>query len=147
MTVSTAIQSQAFSGSMREGQAWPIVSREYWPDGVLIDGSLTSGIHGMTSVTVEVFDEQGASANVAVFTASGIVPSTVFYAVIQPADGFWTLDTGGYNFHYILLPTSFDQQGGHTYRIEVTIALHASNTVYPTWRLVFWTRCEPASGS
>jgi hypothetical protein len=127
MTVSTSCQGQSFAGSLREGQTWPIVDRVYWPDGTLADNA-TSGAHGVDDVTLSVYDEQGASPSIAIYTAT-LTTTSLFSAAVVTSNSYWTIDAGGYNFLYLSAPTDFEQVGEHTYTFEFVLNADASNTV------------------
>jgi hypothetical protein len=118
-------------GAMYEGQNAIIKARLTSDVGTRLS---TDGSAVPTSVTIKVFDKQDTPATVLNATTTLAVAT----AFTTDATGYlttgWTLDSTGYNFLAVIpdgdgLGLNVPWEGGHTYRIEVSVA--SSITINP----------------
>lgn len=120
---------QILTIDVNDGEGWLAIDRLAWPDGTLFTESV-SGSYGIDDVSLAVYDEDGADPTTAIYTASPnlavATPGGVLYDALQ-TDGYWTLDSTGYNFRHWILPTLFVREGGHVYRAEYTFNPDSSN--------------------
>lgn len=106
------------AGSILEGSNATLVARVETPNQAIpLSGG--AGDTGVTSVTLNVYDLPNDSPEVLVYTAA-LTAANCFKASLT-VDGYWSVDSTGYNFFNVVLATAFEQHGGHRYRYEYSV--------------------------
>jgi hypothetical protein len=70
----------------------------------------------ISSIALEVYDEDSDTPTTSVLSAVPVVASTIFDTL--QVDSRWGEDDIGYNFRYAILASALTAVGGHTYRCE-----------------------------
>lgn len=128
-------------GDFDEGENVVNVRKALSPKQVfLLNGG--AGDAAITSVTIEVFDLQGADPDIAIWTSGSIATSSVFKSSLT-VDGYWDEDAEGYNLFHQQAATDFVHVGGHDYLWHYYVVTPASTVPL---RFSIQKHCIPAVG-
>lgn len=113
------------AGVVLEREDVYFLARVYTPDGTLLVEADTTVA---TCLNVSVFLTSGAAPVTAVYSASAQDGTNEIFDTLQ-TDGYWTLDSTGYNFRYRLLYATYGLLGGASYRVEFRITTTSFGTI------------------
>lgn len=105
--------------SKGEGDRLICLGRIVTPNGtVLLQGGAGDAV--VTNVSLAVFDLDINTPEIPIYQPATLTTAATFKAALT-VDGSWDQDATGFNFAFTLLPTDFQQYGGHRLSIEFTV--------------------------